>query len=373
MKKKVSINSEVICHNSNNNSEDPLCDENGNDKDEDIFEAEHLPSYAKTYILPRKMRRASLAPDTNGNEEGQKNRRQSYARKQSMVTPEFQMSILKASIEEKKLSVPESIIEDDDEEDQIPQSFTTLSNSRKSLVPCNAAGGLREYADFVKEGNILPMTVLDPELAMINETFAAIKSEEAMMGCSGRISEMSTRSDGEAVNLDEAFSKVCDMLEKVEIQSKERRNSESKTTSAEEPLRRRGRRVRKATPAPIQLLPSDIENFDNHQNVDLFGMMPPDSAHSSRSSGYFSQQDFYTEEDALESANLLDVMVEDKAKFQSSYTQGETSMELFLDHKNPWNKSIHPALPKIIQEHLQENRKRGECRNILVVFKRLKW
>ena len=102
-------------------------------------------------------------------------------------------------------------------------------------------------------------------------------------------------------------------------------------------------------------------------NVLLLGLI------YSRSSGYFSQQDFYTEDDAMESANLLDVMVEDKAKFQSSYTQGETSMELFLDHKNPWNKSIHPALPKIIQEHLQENRKRGECRNILVVFKRLKW
>ena len=59
-------------------------------------------------------------------------------------------------------------------------------------------------------------------------------------------------------------------------------------------------------------------------------------------------------------ANLLDVMVEDKAKFQSSYSSGETAMELFMDRKNPWNKSIHPALPKIIQEKLVENRRRGE-------------
>ena len=59
-------------------------------------------------------------------------------------------------------------------------------------------------------------------------------------------------------------------------------------------------------------------------------------------------------------ANLLDVMVEDKAKFQSSYSTGETAMELFMDRKNPWNKSIHPALPKIIQEKLVENRRRGE-------------
>ena len=49
-------------------------------------------------------------------------------------------------------------------------------------------------------------------------------------------------------------------------------------------------------------------------------------------------------------ANLLDVLVEDKIKFQSSYTVGDASMDIFMDKKNPWNKSIHPALPKIIQE-----------------------
>ena len=53
-------------------------------------------------------------------------------------------------------------------------------------------------------------------------------------------------------------------------------------------------------------------------------------------------------------------MVDDKVKFQSSYSCGDASMELFMDRKNPWNKSIHPALPKIIQEKLQENRKRGK-------------
>ena len=73
-----------------------------------------MPSYAKTYILPRKMRRASFVQEAGGEDDNPNKRRQSYARKQSMVTPEFQMSILKASLDEKKLSVPESIIEDDD-------------------------------------------------------------------------------------------------------------------------------------------------------------------------------------------------------------------------------------------------------------------
>ena len=64
-------------------------------------------------------------------------------------------------------------------------------------------------------------------------------------------------------------------------------------------------------------------------------------------------------DDAME-ANLLDVMVEDKIKFQSSYSCGESAMDIFMDRKNPWNKSIHPALPKIIQEKLVENRRRGK-------------
>ena len=60
----------------------------------DVFEAERLPSYAKTYILPRQMRRAS-----SGAEEEKKHG--FVKRKQSLVTPAFQMSMLRASLEEK--------------------------------------------------------------------------------------------------------------------------------------------------------------------------------------------------------------------------------------------------------------------------------
>ena len=68
----------------------------------DVFEAELLPSYAKSYILPRRMRRVSVVVEEDGNSKPG-SRRQSYARKQSMVTPEFQMSMLRASLEEKQI------------------------------------------------------------------------------------------------------------------------------------------------------------------------------------------------------------------------------------------------------------------------------
>ena len=35
---------------------------------------------------------------------------------------------------------------------------------------------MREYTDFVKEGNFSPMTVLDPDLGMDTEIFAKVRS-----------------------------------------------------------------------------------------------------------------------------------------------------------------------------------------------------
>ena len=78
-------------------------------------------------------------------------------------------------MEEKKISIPEIIDEDEDDEEPEPQKPKN-GNSRKSLIPCNAAGGMKEYTEFVKEGNFLPMSVLDPFLGIENEVFAEVKT-----------------------------------------------------------------------------------------------------------------------------------------------------------------------------------------------------
>ena len=75
-------------------------------------------------------------------------------------------------MDEKKISVPEMIEEGQDDE---PQKMKNV-HSRKSLIPCNAAGGMKEYTEFVKEGNFLPMSVLDPYLGIENEVFAEVKT-----------------------------------------------------------------------------------------------------------------------------------------------------------------------------------------------------
>ena len=65
-------------------------------------------------------------------------------------------------------------------------------------------------------------------------------------------------------------------------------------------------------------------------------------------------------EDFNEEANLLDVLIEEKHRFRSSFVCGDATLDLFLDKKNPCQKAIHPALPAVIEQKLAENRKRGE-------------
>ena len=332
------------------------------------------------------MRRASFASVDLDSGAAERSRRQSHARRQSTVTPEFEMSILKASLEERKISNGSDIIEEEEEEGggELDRMMAMSRNMRKSLVPCNASGGMREYADFVKSGNFIPTSVLDPDLGMEAEVFAEVKSSGGGLR-SGRLSEMSLR-DGEPVNLDEAFTKVNEMLSRVEDKAEQRRSSlVTSETRDQQPRRHKGRRVRMRPTVSLDYpdLPKGSPGSGAFQasTSDIFGLnLNPDSETSSRSSGYQSQQEFYVEgefashsfsaqeESFLDlipdydekiDANLLDVLVEDKIKFQSSYTVGDASMDIFMDKKNPWNKSIHPALPKIIQEKLQENRKRG--------------
>ena len=211
------------------------------------------------------------------------------------------MSILKASLEERKISNGSDIIEEEEEEEEIDELDRMMSmsrNSKKSLVPCNASGGMREYADFVKEGNFIPTSILDPDLGMEAEVFAEVKSAGGGLR-SGRLSEMSLR-DGEPVNLDEAFTKVNEMLEKVEAGVETRRKSLVATEPPLVPRRHKGRRVRTRPSVSLDYndMPRGAPGAGAFQTTtsDIFGLnLNPDSETSSRSSGYQSQQEFYVE------------------------------------------------------------------------------
>lgn len=253
------------------------------------------------------------------------------------------------------------------------------------MVPCVAAGGVKEYADFVKEGNFTPLTVMNPELGMETAIFAEDRehflSEGTTASVSGRITGMSgeegTSDKKEICNMDKVHAKVTEMLNSIDETTK----SMSKSSKMiEKPVEKRykGRR-RKIS------VTDAIANLTSHEQgiVDTCAI---NSANSSRSSGYHSQQeindsrgniddcsivekeenfdsnkgyeDKATKYDIL-AANLLDSMVEEKAKFRSSFRSGAEALDTFLDTMNPMNKTAHPALPAVVKDRLEENRKRG--------------
>ena len=76
-------------------------------------------------------------------------------------------------------------------------------------------------------------------------------------------------------------------------------------------------------------------------------------------------------------ANLLDVLIEEKHRFKSSFVCGDATLDLFLDNKNPCQKMIHPALPATIEQKRAEIRQRSKfpfsdhtevCRNLLEIL-----
>ena len=50
-------------------------------------------------------------------------------------------------------------------------------------MPCDAAGGMLEYMDFVKEGlSFVPGNLLNPEVGLETELFAINKNAESELG-----------------------------------------------------------------------------------------------------------------------------------------------------------------------------------------------
>ena len=164
-------------------------------KDVEVFEAEHLPDFAKTYILPRKMERKSTYK-----EEEDVYRKQSLApivpskkhsvadlesRNQSIANADFQFSMLKASLDydTELFGAPSASMQGVDVapvEEDLPQEIESLwpenlvqeRKAAKSLVPCNAPGGMFHFAKYVQDGGYVPEAVRNAQVGLELEVFA---------------------------------------------------------------------------------------------------------------------------------------------------------------------------------------------------------
>ena len=150
---------------------------------------------------------------------------------------------------------------------------------------------MKEYADFVKEGNFTPLSVLNPDLGMETAIFAEDRGSRmsgvTTAALSGRITGMSGEegfsSEKESMNLEEAHTKVTEMLNTIEEKTK-LTNESFKMLDKPVEKRYKGRRRKISVTDDIVNLSSADQNI----GVDT-GVL--NSATSSRSSGYQSQPD----------------------------------------------------------------------------------
>ena len=161
----------------------------------EVFEAEHLPDFAKTYILPRKMERKSTYKEEEDIYRKQglativPSKKHSVAdlesRKQSVANADFQFSMLKASLDydTELFGAPSASMQGVDvgPEEDLPQEVESLwpenlvqeRKKTKSLVPCNAPGGMFDFAKYVQDGGYVPEAVRNAQVGLELEVFAS--------------------------------------------------------------------------------------------------------------------------------------------------------------------------------------------------------
>ncbi|XP_023337885.1 uncharacterized protein LOC111708668 isoform X2 [Eurytemora carolleeae] len=292
------------------------------DEDDDIFEAENLPDYAKTYALPRRMTRRK-SQDIS-------------IRRKSSVSSEFQLSMLKTS-----LSFDPGIAgKEENNERGIPR------RRKKSLVPCYAAGGIKEYTEYVKEGNFVPGPILDPELAMDYEIFSRRDTR-----CSGE-SDLPRSKPEKRISLSQACTDISVLLNSIEETYKE---SEKKD-----------KLDKKRKPAN-DFYQKELEQ-GKFADLLMFGVGSSDSSGYQSTSLLGSEDDLYSGEGrgGGGGADLLDLLDEEEKtpRFQSSFSKpeilGDNALDMFIDRLNPYNRQAHPALPNVMKQLDDVRKKRAD-------------
>ena len=156
----------------------------------EVFEPEHLPDFAKTYILPRKMERKSTYKEEEDVYRKQgllPSKKHSIAdldsRNQSIANADFQFSMLKASLDydTELFGAPQASMQGVDVEDDLPQEVESLwpeslvqeRKIAKTLVPCNAPGVMLDYAKYVQDGGYVPEAVRNAQVGLELEVFAS--------------------------------------------------------------------------------------------------------------------------------------------------------------------------------------------------------
>ena len=176
-------------------------------KDVDLFRIDDLPSYAKSYILPKVMNKQDI--QSRKSSQVQRSPSKSTSAEYDKVTyssastanDAFKFAMLKASLDHDSniqqsegglgnqprrntrssfgnaLEVPAGRFSPESGRTSRLSTSTTKTwkmgqrrkirttplSPKKSLVPCEGPGSLKEYGEYLKSGGYVPLPVLDPE------------------------------------------------------------------------------------------------------------------------------------------------------------------------------------------------------------------
>ena len=347
-----------------------------------MFEAELLPDFAKTYILPRKMTRRPDYKEEDDvyrkqNVAGTLSRKQSTAdvtetsRKQDGVKTDFQFSMLKASLDydtelfggesvPRHLSIASrhnSIIEGTDSR--------TKERRKKSMVPCNSPGKMFDYAKYIQDGGYVPESVRNAEVGLELEVFASNPSD-----ITDRMKEFSEVHffDGSLntqLSLQQAHTNMAVMLQNVEKSADTTRNLPGSSLApvamaagysrvdfrAARAAKRRGLRAQSSLTSVTET-ESAVNGSTDHSSATEIVLEET----VVETPATVDTPD--TNVDIMEM--MLDCMFDDsmgKTRFKSTFSkkkdykaQGSEAVGIFIDQTNPYNKTVHVALPTTVKE-----------------------
>ena len=385
---------------------------------DEIFEAEHLPSYAKTYILPKQMIRKKshsevdvLSRKNSHDSVGPLSRKTSLVdnntrkdSKQSIVNADFQFSMLKASLDYDTeifgTNTSQKVIENNplsrnystvssvvSEEDHTVNNRKKVLNRRESLQSCNAPGGMLEYSKYVQEGGFVPESIRNSEVGLDLEIFNVKASDIQERMCSFQEANFYDGTLNTNLTLQQAHTNLTVMMKEMESRADTARGLPGSTysvggggggggsgTLAER--RRGGRRMRGRAGSQSSSLMKDMRALssgsssnssgygsgmgmiveEGQEPIDFLSMFEPEQ--KPNKTGSSSLMDMFGVGGDTSGVNNVEVENDEDSEVQ---IQGVGAVDMFIDEANPLNKAVHAALPTVVKqlEQLQNNRGEG--------------
>ena len=319
-----------------------------------------LPDYARSYILPRQMVRKTNYKEeediyrkqgiTETNMPMKKKDVEEASRKQSVANADFQFSMLKASLDyDTALFKGQDVAEGgEDMEELRPDDPVVLiagpKKSNRSLVPCNSPGKMFEYSKYTQDGGYVPEAVRNARVGLELEVYSANAGDidDRMKG----FSEMNFY-DGSLnynMSLDEAHTNITNMLREVKNKANKTRKLPSSDYNVGNGPKLRG--------AGGALASKRAAARRNRGRKGVLDQEPPED----KTIGYSSGIGMIQEEGVSifgnfdQNTDLFDIKQKEGKVSLTEVKGGMDAMDVFLDQTNPFNKSVHAALPTAVRE-----------------------